>query len=55
MSEALALAAFGFPVLKFFPAEASGGVRLEGMLVTCDPETGRASAIEPVRAPWPAT
>jgi metallophosphoesterase (TIGR00282 family) len=34
---------------------ASGGVRLEGMLVTCDPETGRASAIEPLRAPWPAT
>ena len=30
-----------------------GGVRLEGALVTCDPETGRASAIEPVRAPWP--
>lgn len=26
-SEALALAALGFPVLKFFPAEASGGVR----------------------------
>jgi len=34
---------------------ASGGVRLEGALVTCDPETGRATAIEPVRAPWPAT
>ena len=32
---------------------ASGGVRLEGALVTCDPETGRASAIEPVRIPWP--
>jgi 2-dehydro-3-deoxyphosphogluconate aldolase/(4S)-4-hydroxy-2-oxoglutarate aldolase len=27
VSEALVLAAFGFPVLKFFPAEASGGVR----------------------------
>jgi len=27
VSEALALAAFGFPVLKFFPAEPSGGVR----------------------------
>ncbi len=34
---------------------ASDGVRLEGALVTCDPETGRASAIETVRAPWPAT
>jgi metallophosphoesterase (TIGR00282 family) len=34
---------------------ASGGVRLEGALVTCDPVTGRASAIEPVRIPWPAT
>jgi metallophosphoesterase (TIGR00282 family) len=32
---------------------ASGGVRLEGALVTCDRETGRASAIEPVRVPWP--
>jgi 2-dehydro-3-deoxyphosphogluconate aldolase/(4S)-4-hydroxy-2-oxoglutarate aldolase len=27
VSEAMALASFGFPVLKFFPAEASGGVR----------------------------
>jgi metallophosphoesterase (TIGR00282 family) len=34
---------------------ASDGVRLEGALVTCDPVTGRASAIEPVRVPWPAT
>jgi metallophosphoesterase (TIGR00282 family) len=34
---------------------ASEGVRLEGALVTCDPETGRASAIESVRVPWPAT
>jgi metallophosphoesterase (TIGR00282 family) len=34
---------------------ASNGVRLEGALVTCDPETGRASAIESVRVPWPAT
>jgi metallophosphoesterase (TIGR00282 family) len=33
---------------------ASGGVRLEGAVVTCDPETGRASAIEPVRVRWPA-
>ena len=32
---------------------ASGGVRLEGALVTCDPATGRASAIEPLRIPWP--
>jgi 2',3'-cyclic-nucleotide 2'-phosphodiesterase len=32
---------------------ASGGVRLEGALVTCDPRTGRASAIELVRVPWP--
>jgi metallophosphoesterase (TIGR00282 family) len=32
---------------------ASAGVRLEGALVTCDPETGRATAIEPVRVPWP--
>ena len=32
---------------------ASGGVRLEGALVTCDPETGRATAIESVRIPWP--
>ena len=34
---------------------AAGGVRLEGALVTCDPATGRATAIEPVRVPWPAT
>lgn len=27
VSEAMALAALGFPVLKFFPAEASGGLR----------------------------
>lgn len=32
---------------------ASRGVRLEGALVTCDPQTGRASAIEPVRVSWP--
>ena len=32
---------------------ASAGVRLEGAVVTCDPGTGRASAIEPVRVPWP--
>jgi metallophosphoesterase (TIGR00282 family) len=34
---------------------ATGGVRLEGAVVTCDPESGRASAIEPVRVPWPTT
>ena len=34
---------------------ASDGVRLEGALVTCDPATGRATAIETVRVPWPAT
>ncbi|MBA2293641.1 MAG: TIGR00282 family metallophosphoesterase [Actinobacteria bacterium] len=33
---------------------ATDGVRLEGALVTCDPLTGRASAIAPVRVPWPA-
>ena len=32
---------------------ASGGVRLEGALVTCDPTSGRASAIETVRVPLP--
>ena len=32
---------------------ATGGVRLEGALVTCDPATGRANAIELVRVPWP--
>ena len=32
---------------------AASGVRLEGALVTCDPQTGRASAIEAVRVPWP--
>ena len=32
---------------------ASAGVRLEGAVITCDPQTGRASAIEPVRVPWP--
>jgi hypothetical protein len=32
---------------------AAGGVRLEGALVTCDPATGRATAIEPIRVPWP--
>jgi metallophosphoesterase (TIGR00282 family) len=32
---------------------ASAGVRLEGAVVTCDAATGRATAIEPVRVPWP--
>ena len=32
---------------------AQGGVRLEGVLVSCDPETGRAKAIEPLRLEWP--
>jgi 2',3'-cyclic-nucleotide 2'-phosphodiesterase len=32
---------------------ADGGVRIEGVLVSCDPATGRASTIEPVRVPWP--
>ncbi len=31
---------------------ASGDVRLEGAVVTCDPSTGRATAIEPVRVPF---
>jgi 2',3'-cyclic-nucleotide 2'-phosphodiesterase len=33
---------------------ADGGVRLEAVLVTCDAATGKASAIELVREPWPA-
>lgn len=32
---------------------AQGGVRIEGALVRCDPQTGRATAIEPVRVAWP--
>jgi 2',3'-cyclic-nucleotide 2'-phosphodiesterase len=36
----------GMPV-RFRPAE--GGVRLEGVVVDCDPATGRATAIEPLR------
>jgi metallophosphoesterase (TIGR00282 family) len=31
---------------------ADGGVRIEGALVDCDAD-GRATAIEPVRVPWP--
>ena len=36
----------GIPV-RFKPA--TGGVRLEGVVIDCDPETGRATAIEPLR------
>ena len=32
---------------------ASGGVRIEGVLVACDAASGRATAISPVRVPWP--
>ena len=32
---------------------AEGGVRIEGAIVDCDPATGRATAIEPLRVPWP--
>jgi metallophosphoesterase (TIGR00282 family) len=32
---------------------AAGDVRIEGALVTCDPATGRATAVAPVRVPWP--
>jgi metallophosphoesterase (TIGR00282 family) len=39
----------GMPV-RFEVAE--GGVRIEGALVECGPD-GRATAIEPVRVPWP--
>ena len=38
----------GLPV-RF--ATAQGGVRIEGALVECDSETGRASSIEAVRVP----
>ena len=40
----------GIPV-RFEVAER--GVRIEGALITCDPSTGRATAIGPVRVPWP--
>jgi 2',3'-cyclic-nucleotide 2'-phosphodiesterase len=39
----------GMPV-RFRPAE--GGVRLEGVVIDCDPD-GRATAIEPLRVPHP--
>ena len=32
---------------------ATGGVRIEGVLVACDAASGRATAILPVRVPWP--
>ena len=36
----------GIPV-RFKPAK--GGVRLEGVVIDCDPATGLATAIEPLR------
>ena len=35
--------------VRFVPAK--GDVRIEGVLVECDPATGRATAIEPIRLP----
>jgi calcineurin-like phosphoesterase len=32
---------------------ATGGVRIEGVLIEVDAVSGRASAIRPVRVPWP--
>lgn len=32
---------------------ATGGIRIEGALIECDPASGRASSIRPVRVPWP--
>jgi len=32
---------------------ATGGVRIEGVLIECDASSGRATAIRPVRVPWP--
>ena len=32
---------------------ATGGVRIEGVLIECDAVSGQASAIRPVRVPWP--
>jgi metallophosphoesterase (TIGR00282 family) len=40
----------GMPV-RFETAE--GGVRIEGAVIDCDPATGRATAIEPLRVPFP--
>jgi metallophosphoesterase (TIGR00282 family) len=40
----------GMPV-RF--ATAQGGVRIEGAVIDCDAESGRSSAIEPLRVPFP--
>lgn len=32
---------------------AEDGVRIEGVLIECDPASGRAEAIRAVRVPWP--
>jgi metallophosphoesterase (TIGR00282 family) len=40
----------GMPV-RFEVAE--GGIRIEGVLVECDAASGRATAIRPIRVPWP--
>lgn len=32
---------------------ADGGIRIEGVLVECDAATGKATAIRPLRVPWP--
>jgi hypothetical protein len=40
----------GMPV-RFETAQ--GDVRIEGAIVDCDAKTGRASAIEPIRIPYP--
>ena len=32
---------------------ATGGVRIEGVVVECDTASGRATAIRPLRLPWP--
>jgi len=40
----------GLPV-RFETAQ--GDVRIEGAVIDCDPDSGKASAIEPVRVPFP--
>ena len=40
----------GMPV-RFETAE--GGVRIEGAVIDCDADSGRATAIEPVRVDYP--
>jgi calcineurin-like phosphoesterase len=37
--------------VRLRPAE--GGVRLEGVVIDCDAATGRATAIEALRIPFP--